>query len=181
VKDKEDILHHESENVVIDDQDKHPSQDEKWWEGESQFLLNSQQLAECMSICDEFLQSQNSCGSEDEHQKSRPRLAEYGHLPADELKKDLEECQKLDDVDNTNLELECTPEFRLSQLVNLVVVHHRGFSVYQLSYRLSQLVNLAVVHHRGFSVYQLSYLVLIFCLNFFSQDCFNTTWIEGKI
>ena len=45
VKDKEDILHHESKNVVIDDQDKHPSQDEKWWEGESQFWLNSQQLA----------------------------------------------------------------------------------------------------------------------------------------
>jgi len=82
-----------------------------------------------MKICDEFLLSQNSCGSEDEHQKSRPRLAEYVHLPAEDLKKDLEECQKLDNVDNTNLELECTPEFRLSQLVNLAVIHHRGFSI----------------------------------------------------
>ena len=120
-------------------------------------MLNSQQPAECMSICDEFLQSQNSCGSEDEHQKSRRRLAEYGHLPADDLKKDLEECQKLDDVHNTNLELECTPEFRLSQLVNL-----------------------AVVHHRVFSVYQLSYLVLIFCSKIFHKIALIQRGLKGK-
>ena len=90
-------------------------------------MLNSQQLAECMSICDEFLQSQNSSGSGDEPGKSRPCLAEYAQLPADDLKKDLEECQRLDDSNDTNLELECTPEFRLSQQVNLAGVHHMRF------------------------------------------------------
>ncbi|TKW41421.1 hypothetical protein SEVIR_1G314500v4 [Setaria viridis] len=114
VKDKEDTNHPASEKV--EDQDSHPSEDPKWWEGESQFLMNSQQLAECMSICDEFLQSQNSSGSGDEPGKSRPCLAEYAQLPADDLKKDIEECQKLADSDNTNMEPECTPEFRLSQL-----------------------------------------------------------------
>ncbi|CAL5054535.1 unnamed protein product [Urochloa decumbens] len=113
-QDKEDTNHPASEKV--EDQDSHPSQDPKWWEGESQFLMNSQQLAECMSICDEFLQSQNSSGSGAEPGKSRPCLAEYAQLPAEDLKKDLEECQKFDDSDNTNLELECIPEFRLSQL-----------------------------------------------------------------
>ncbi|KAJ1280886.1 hypothetical protein BS78_04G266500 [Paspalum vaginatum] len=48
VKDKEGTHHTTSEKV--EDQDSQPSQDPKWWEGESQFLLNSQQLADCMSI-----------------------------------------------------------------------------------------------------------------------------------
>ncbi|KAL5224234.1 hypothetical protein ABZP36_010873 [Zizania latifolia] len=94
------------------------SQDPKWWEGESQFLLDSQQLAEGLAICDEFLQSQSqtSCGGGDEPDKIKPKLAVYAELPVEDLKKDLEECQKLDPSDGTNLDLENSSEFRLSQI-----------------------------------------------------------------
>uniref|UniRef100_A0A8I6Y077 Uncharacterized protein n=1 Tax=Hordeum vulgare subsp. vulgare TaxID=112509 RepID=A0A8I6Y077_HORVV len=60
------------ENVVYpssekpEDGDNPPSQDPNLWEGDSQFLLDSQQLAENLAICDEFLQSQSSCGDGDE-------------------------------------------------------------------------------------------------------------------
>lgn len=96
------------------------SQDPKLWEGDSQFeLLNSQQLAENIALCDEFLlsQSQTSCGDGDEPKAIKPRLAVYAQLPAEDLKKDLEECQRLEPLDNTSLELDGANEFRLSQIV----------------------------------------------------------------
>jgi hypothetical protein len=40
-----------------EDGDNPSSQDPNLWEGDSQFLLDSQQLAENLAICDEFLQS----------------------------------------------------------------------------------------------------------------------------
>uniref|UniRef100_A0A0D9WP45 NAC domain-containing protein n=1 Tax=Leersia perrieri TaxID=77586 RepID=A0A0D9WP45_9ORYZ len=112
----EDDVHMSTEKP--EDGDNPSSQDPKWWEGESQFLLDSQQLAENLAICDEFLQSQSqtSCGGEDEPDKIKPRLAVYAQLPVEDLKKDLEECQKLDPSDSANLELENTCEFRLSQI-----------------------------------------------------------------
>ncbi|KAK8455289.1 hypothetical protein SEVIR_4G198400v4 [Setaria viridis] len=96
------------------------SQDPKLWEGESQFeLLDSQQLAEGLALCDEFLlsQSQTSCGGGDEPRAIKPRLAVYAQLPTEDFKKDLEECQRLEPSDTVNLELDNTTEFRLSQIV----------------------------------------------------------------
>ncbi|EAZ00449.1 hypothetical protein OsI_22469 [Oryza sativa Indica Group] len=113
----EDVVHMATEKP--EDGDNPSSQDPKWWEGESQFLLDSQQLAENLAICDEFLQSQSqtSCGGgDDETDKIKPRLAVYAQLPVEDLKKDLEECQRLDPSDGTNLELENASEFRLSQI-----------------------------------------------------------------
>ncbi|XP_062228652.1 SUPPRESSOR OF GAMMA RESPONSE 1-like [Phragmites australis] len=101
-----------------DNGDNPQSQDLKFWEGDSQFeLLNSQQLAEGLAICDEFLlsQSQTSCGGGDEPKAIKPRLAVYAQLPAEDFKQDLEECQRLEPLDNGNLDLDNTTEFRLSQ------------------------------------------------------------------
>ena len=96
------------------------SQDPKLWDGDSQFeLLDSQQLAEGLAICDEFLlsQSQTSCGGGDEPRAIKPRLAVYAQLPTEDFKKDLEECQQLEPLDAVNLEFDSTAEFRLSQIV----------------------------------------------------------------
>ena len=104
-----------------EDGDNPQSQDPKLWEGDSQFeLLDTQQLAEGLALCDEFLlsQSQTSCGGGDEPKVTKPCLAAYAHLSAEDFKKDLEECQRLEPTDdNTNLELDNTNEFRLSQIV----------------------------------------------------------------
>ncbi|WOL13756.1 NAC domain-containing protein [Canna indica] len=97
-----------------DDQGDHPTDDTKWWEGESQYLLDSQQLAEQIAICEEFLQSQSSSAG-DGTKKSAPGLADYAHMSSEVLKRDLEECQNLDTVDQTNIELDAQ-DFRLSQL-----------------------------------------------------------------
>ena len=77
------------------------------------------QLAEGLALYDEFLlsQSQTSCGGGDEPRETKPCLAAYAHLSAEDFKKDLEECQRLEPTDNTNLELDNTDEFRLSQIV----------------------------------------------------------------
>nr|CAD1826691.1 unnamed protein product [Ananas comosus var. bracteatus] len=112
---------HNGQTEKPDDQDNHPPEEAKWWEGESQFLLDSQQLAEGIAICDEFLLSQTSCGG-DEPKKSRPHLSDYAHMAVEDLKKDLEECQKLSNLENlgnldhTNVELDTPSDFRLSQL-----------------------------------------------------------------
>lgn len=123
---EEHDAHLECENV--DGQDNSHAENTKWWEGESQFLLDSQQLAEGIAICEEFLQSQSSCGG-DETKKSRPRLSDYSRMGAEDLKKDLEECQNLSNYDRTNIEcqnpskddlanieIDTPPDFRLSQL-----------------------------------------------------------------
>ena len=72
------------------DGDNLQSQDQKLWEGDSQFeLLDSQQLAEGLALCDEFLlsQSQTSCGGGDEPRETKPCLAAYAHLSAEDFKK----------------------------------------------------------------------------------------------
>uniref|UniRef100_A0ACD6AJ72 Uncharacterized protein n=1 Tax=Avena sativa TaxID=4498 RepID=A0ACD6AJ72_AVESA len=93
------------------------SQDPNLWEGDSQFLLDSQQLAENLAICDEFLQSQTSCGDGDEPGVIKPRLAVYAQLPVEDLKKDLEEYKDLGPSDDVATpELENAAEFRLSQI-----------------------------------------------------------------
>ncbi|OMO90206.1 No apical meristem (NAM) protein [Corchorus capsularis] len=106
-------------NQVLDSSnDNHAEEDPKWWDGESQYLLDSQQLVEGLSLCDELLQSQSpnrDVSGVDGADDSKPRLSDYAQLGAEHLKKDLEECQNLEG-DLTNIELDTPPEFRLSQL-----------------------------------------------------------------
>ncbi|PON87046.1 NAC domain containing protein [Trema orientale] len=95
-------------------------EDTKWWDSESQNLLDSQQLVEGLSLCDDLLQSQspNRDGNTHENgqpQNDKPKLADYAQLGPEHLKKDLEECQNLV-LDPANIELDTPPEFRLSQL-----------------------------------------------------------------
>ncbi|GLT73096.1 hypothetical protein SLA2020_449770 [Shorea laevis] len=102
-----------------DDNDKDRAEDDpKWWEGESQCLLDSQQLVEGLSICDELLQGQSpnrDVNGDDGSLKSKPCLSDYAQLGAEHLKKDLEECQNFE-LDPANIEIDTPPEFRLSQL-----------------------------------------------------------------
>ncbi|XP_022725790.1 SUPPRESSOR OF GAMMA RESPONSE 1-like [Durio zibethinus] len=106
-------------NQMLDNNnDNHAEEDPKWWDGESQYLLDSQQLVEGLSLCDELLQSQSpnrDANGKDGALDCKPRLSDYAQLGAEHLKKDLEECQNLED-DPTNIELDTPPEFRLSQL-----------------------------------------------------------------
>ncbi|KAL3644632.1 hypothetical protein CASFOL_009812 [Castilleja foliolosa] len=106
-------------NQTGDKNDDEADNDNKWWENESQFMLNSQQLIEGISICDEFLQSQSPNRDENvncqEPNSSKPLLSEYTRLGAEDLKRDLEACQNLAS-DPANIELDTPPDFRLSQL-----------------------------------------------------------------
>lgn len=94
------------------------AEDPKWWEGESQFLLDSQQLAEGIAICDEFLQSQSSCAEDEVIKHSKSCLSDYASIGVEDFKRDLEECQKLSrgDGHSSNSELDTAPDMRLSQL-----------------------------------------------------------------
>lgn len=92
--------------------------DPKWWDSESQYLLDSQQLVEGLSLCDDLLASQspNRDGNEnDQVQRCKPSLADYARLGPEDLKKDLEECQQFV-ADPANIEIGTPPDFRLSQL-----------------------------------------------------------------
>ncbi|KAK4376492.1 hypothetical protein RND71_002788 [Anisodus tanguticus] len=92
--------------------------DPKWWDSESQYLLDSQQLVEGLSLCDDLLASQspNRDGSEnDKEKKCKPSLADYARLGPEDLKKDLEECQNFV-LDPANIDIDTPPDFRLSQL-----------------------------------------------------------------
>lgn len=102
----------------------HAQGDPKWWENESQNLLDSQQLVEGLSLCDELLQSQspNRGGHENGEQAHvKPRLADYVKLGPEDLKKDLEACQNIV-LDPANImDLDTPPDFRLSQLVSCLL------------------------------------------------------------
>ncbi|KAJ4845853.1 hypothetical protein Tsubulata_048470 [Turnera subulata] len=103
---------------MVNYDDNHVGEDSRWWDSESQNLLDSQQLVEGLSLCDELLQSQspNRDGTLSERSDGKPRLSDYAQLGPADLKKDLEECQNLV-LDPANIELDTPPEFRLSQLV----------------------------------------------------------------
>ncbi|XP_043717233.1 SUPPRESSOR OF GAMMA RESPONSE 1 [Telopea speciosissima] len=115
----DDQDHHEVVNQndhTVDDYD-HNEEDPKWWEGESQFILDSQQLVEGLSLCDDLLQSQSSNPDVDgEERKPKPRLSDYARLGPEDLKKDLEECQNLALLDHGDIDLDTPSDFRLSQL-----------------------------------------------------------------
>lgn len=105
-------------NEVIDNIENNAAEDSKWYDSESQNLLDSQQLVEALSLCDDLLQSQSpKRDGENGEQKERPSLSVYAHLGPELLKKDIEECQNLV-LDTASVELDTPPsEFRLSQLV----------------------------------------------------------------
>ncbi|PSR88244.1 NAC domain-containing protein, partial [Actinidia chinensis var. chinensis] len=114
---QDSLLAEDLADPMADNNDNQMGEDSKWWDSESQYLLNSQQLVEGLSLCDELLQSQspNRDGAENGESKGKPRLSDYAHLGPEFLKKDLEECQDLV-LDPANLELDTPPDFRLSQL-----------------------------------------------------------------
>ncbi|EOA40358.1 hypothetical protein CARUB_v10009087mg [Capsella rubella] len=103
-----------------DRDDEHQAEEEPtWFDSGSQFILNSQQLVEALSLCDDLLQ----VGSQDREENTnsgslknkQPCFADYAHLGTEDFKRDLEECQKIV-LDPSNIELDTPPEFRLSQL-----------------------------------------------------------------
>ncbi|XP_031266521.1 SUPPRESSOR OF GAMMA RESPONSE 1-like [Pistacia vera] len=105
-------------NQIVDNNDNHSEGEHKLSESELQYLLDSQQFAEGLSVCDELLQSQSSTRDENENDgrsNGKPCLSDYARLGPENLKKDLEECQNLV-IDPANIELDTPPEFRLSQL-----------------------------------------------------------------
>jgi len=78
----------------------------------SQNILNSQQLAEGLSLFADFFQSQSpKRDGENGEQMERPSLSVYAHLGAEQLKKDIEECQ--------NLELDTTKKNDVKECLNL--------------------------------------------------------------
>ncbi|CAN0870487.1 hypothetical protein LINGRAHAP2_LOCUS9545 [Linum grandiflorum] len=102
-----------TENEVLVNED-----ESTWWAGESQNLLNSQQMVDGLSFCEEFLRSQSpsrDCNGDPIPDGKSALASEYAKLGAEDLKKDLEECQKLVS-DPANIYLDTPPEFRLSQL-----------------------------------------------------------------
>lgn len=109
----------ENQSDLMEDKSNDEATDEgKWWENESQFLLSSQQLVEGLSLCDELLQSQSPNRNETgigEKRSDKPRLSDYAQLGPEDLKRDLLECQNLT-PDPVNIELDTPPDFRLSQL-----------------------------------------------------------------
>ncbi|XP_059655555.1 SUPPRESSOR OF GAMMA RESPONSE 1 isoform X2 [Cornus florida] len=103
---------------IVDNDENQGEEDPKWWDGESQYLLDSQQLVEGLSLCDELLRSQSPDREENRYggeSNGKPRLSDYAHLGPENLKKDLMECQELV-LDPANIELDTPPDFRLSQL-----------------------------------------------------------------
>lgn len=105
---------------LTDYNDMNAGEGQKWWDSESQNLLNSQQLVEGLSLCDDLLQSQSPSRDitlpNPQKPNHKPCLSDYAFLGPGDLKRDLEECQTLA-FDPLNIELDTPPDFRLSQLV----------------------------------------------------------------
>lgn len=104
------------------DDENQAEEDPNWLDSGSQFILDSQQLVEALSLCDDLLQ----VGSQDRDENTnnggglrnkQPCFADYAHLGTEDFKRDLEDCQKIV-LDPSNIDLDTPPEFRLSQLVN---------------------------------------------------------------
>ncbi|RZC24259.1 Suppressor of gamma response 1 isoform B [Glycine soja] len=106
-------------NEGMDDKENNAEDGQKWWDSESQNLLDSQQLVEALSLCDDLLQSQSPSrdGKHEDH-KNQPGLSVYAQLGPEHLKKDIEECQNLA-LNPANIENDTPSEFQLSQLVFL--------------------------------------------------------------
>jgi len=112
-----------NENNADDGQnnENNPDDGQKWWDSESQNLLDSQQLVDALSLCDDLLRSQSPTrDGKDGEQKNQPSLSIYAQLGPEHLKKDIEDCQNLvlepSNVES-NVENDTPSELRLSQLV----------------------------------------------------------------
>lgn len=105
-------------DLTTDNTDNPTEEEPKWWDSESQNLLDSQQLVEGLSLCDDLLRSQSPGRDENINGEfnGKPCLSDYSRLGPECLKKDLEACQDLV-LDPANIELDTPPDFRLSQLV----------------------------------------------------------------
>lgn len=122
-----------ADQVADDNNTDAAAEDVKWWEDE--LLMSSQQLVEGLSLCDDLLQSQSPNRDEQGQAKiNKPRLADYARLGPEDLKRDLEECQKLpshegnaDQIDLANIDLDTPPDFRLSQLASFLSPFHRCY------------------------------------------------------
>lgn len=104
--------------------DSQNGEDLKWSDSMSQYWLDSQQLKECLPLCDDLFQSQspNRDGSDNKELRSKPHLSDYyANLGPEDLKKDLQECQDLV-LDPANIEIDTPDDFRLSQLVSSVIL-----------------------------------------------------------
>ncbi|CAH2033923.1 unnamed protein product [Thlaspi arvense] len=119
-KDIEDENENDEEDKEKDKEDENQAEeDPNWPDSGSQFILDSQQLVEALSLCDDLLQT----GSQDREENAnngglrnkQPCIADYAHLGTEHFKRDLEDCQKLV-LDPSNIDLDTPPEFRLSQL-----------------------------------------------------------------
>ncbi|CAN1137778.1 SUPPRESSOR OF GAMMA RESPONSE 1 [Linum perenne] len=109
-----------TENQVLENNGDFVEDDTTWWAGESQNLLNSQQMVEGLSLCEEFLRSQSpkrDWNGDPISDGKFPLSSQYAKLGPEDLKKDLEECQTLV-LDPANIDLDTPPDFRLSQLVS---------------------------------------------------------------
>lgn len=119
---KDDLSMVETErNEGTDNNENNADDGQKWWDSESQNLLDSQQLVDALSLCDDLLRSQSPTrDGKDEEQKNQPSLSIYAQLGPEHLKKDIEDCQNLvlepSNVES-NVENDTPSEFRLSQLV----------------------------------------------------------------
>ncbi|XP_019168424.1 PREDICTED: NAC domain-containing protein 8-like isoform X2 [Ipomoea nil] len=107
------------EMEVKNENENEAGDDPKWYEIGSQNIMDSQQLAEYISLCDEFILSQSPNREDQQNHKEKKckaRLSDhYACLGAEVLKKDLEECQDYE-LDQANIILDTPPDFRLSQL-----------------------------------------------------------------
>ncbi|XP_058775450.1 SUPPRESSOR OF GAMMA RESPONSE 1 isoform X2 [Vicia villosa] len=90
---------------------------QKWWDSESQNLLDSQQLVEALHLCDDLFHSQSPArDGKDEEQKNQTGLSVYAELGPEHLKKDIEDCQNLVLDPPNDAEHDTNSELRLSQL-----------------------------------------------------------------
>ncbi|KAG2262040.1 hypothetical protein Bca52824_069119 [Brassica carinata] len=97
-------------------------EDQNWLDsGGSQFILDSQQLVEALSLCNDLLQvgsqDTNNNGGGGGLRNKQPCFGDYSHFGGTEdFKRDLEDCQKLVLDPSCNIDLDTPSEFHLSQL-----------------------------------------------------------------
>lgn len=140
------LIAENNDDLMANNNDNPAGEESKWWDSESQNLLDSQQLVEGLSLCDDLLRSQSPGRNETENEEfnGKPCLSDYSRLGPECLKKDLEACQELV-LDPANIELDTPPDFRLSQLVSdvfclLSVLLDASFTSNLLSFSPSFLV-----------------------------------------
>lgn len=106
----------------FEDNENHAGEDIIGWDSESQYLLDSQQMVEAMTLCDELLQSQSPDrnGAGLRKVDGKPCLSDYAYLGPESLKRDLEDCQALA-LDPATIDMDSAPDFRLSQLVSYAI------------------------------------------------------------